>query len=104
MKRFSGLTFIRYARDQKVGKLKQFKFNVSTKIESVRNSTTKIQLRSTLPGGVGTLSFYKISKFINCKFVSKCILGIVVNAEALTTGRMIPSGTNSPPAVVSTQW
>ena len=54
--------------------------------------------------GSWNLKFYKISKFINCKFVSKCILGIVVNAEALTTGRMIPSGTNSPPAVVSTQW
>jgi hypothetical protein len=26
-----------------------------------------------------------------------------ISAEALTTGRMIPSGTNSPPAEVSTQ-
>ena len=38
--------------------------------------------------------FYRISKFISCKFVSKCILEIVVNAEAVTTGRMIPPGTN----------
>jgi len=27
-----------------------------------------------------------------------------VSAEALTTGRMIPLGTKSPPAEVSTQW
>jgi len=27
-----------------------------------------------------------------------------VSAEALTTGSMIPSGTNSPPAEVPTQW
>jgi len=27
-----------------------------------------------------------------------------LRAETLTTGRVIPSGTNSPPVEVSTQW
>ena len=76
---------------------------MSTKIEWVRNSTAKIQLRSTLPEGVGTLDFIKFRNLLTVN-LSKCILEIVVNAEALTTGRMIPSGTYSPPAVVSTQW
>ena len=57
MKRFSGLTFIRYAREQKVGKPNKFNYDVSTEIERVQNSTAKIQPRSTLPEGVGTLGF-----------------------------------------------
>ena len=69
MKRFSGLTFIRYARDQNVGKPNKFKYNVSTKIERVRNSTAKTQLRSTLPEGVGTLGFIK---FRNLLTVNLC--------------------------------
>ena len=68
MKHFSGLTFIRYASDQNVSKPNKFKYIVSTKIESALNNTAKIQLRS-----FWNLSFHKISKFVNCIFVIKCI-------------------------------
>ena len=42
--------------------------------------------------------------FRNCKFQEKKYLINHVSAEALTSGRMILSGTNSLPSEVSTQW
>ena len=47
-----------------------------------------------------------LSVFNNFKknFNSKFSLMNQVSTEVLTTGWMIPSGTNSPPAAVSTQW
>ena len=67
MKRFSGLNLIRYARDKKIGKTNKFKNNESTKIERVRNSAAKIQLRSTMPEGVENLDFIKFRNLLTVK-------------------------------------
>ena len=40
---------------------------------------------------------FKISRFFNFSYNH-------VSAKTLTTGRIIPSGTNSPPAEVLAQW
>jgi len=51
-----------------------------------------------------TLVLLFISLCRDCKFKYQIYLVIHVTIESLTTGRKIPSGTNNPPAEVSTQW
>ena len=56
--------------------------------------------------GILCLGVEYLSVFNNFKkiFNRKFSLMNHVSTKVLTTGRKIPSGTNSPPAVVSTQW
>ena len=89
MTHFSGLTFNRCARDQNVGKPNKFKYNVSTNIERVQNSTAKTQLRSTLPERVGTLT----TGFPwTCNFFVITPWFLVKMAEPYTTVMQVGSG------------
>jgi hypothetical protein len=61
------------------------------------------RLRSHMPQVAGTLVLIIIISFRICSFQSGIYLISHASAETLSTGRMIPLGTYSPPAEVSTQ-
>ena len=64
---------------------------------------TPHRLRSPMPQVEGTVVLIIMISFRNCRFQSGIYLISHASAEALSTGRMIPSGTYSLPAEVSTQ-